>query len=275
MKNLIFSVKRNLKKPPKIYVLSSDKKITYGSFSASNPEEFENWDELSISQKIELKQYMHNMVAISNHFDKSGLNEQADFRLRLPSSFIQCIHDISVLACQRDIELDIFEPLIVSMIQQLKIVTAKFPEAEKKLAMTALERVGLAEYEKIDYSRQIQIIFAELTTVHNKAEKLEQVAKALFNKEKGISPKTIESISKGTLSTSRWLVACAIEVILNEKLEFLKRSLSADDLFMLWVTPLENSSLTKEDLLVKAKLIGKHDLIVRIEKSVLTQDIFK
>ena len=275
MKNLVFSVKRNLKKPPKIYVLSADKKITYGSFSASNPEEFENWNELSIDQKIELKQYIHNMSAISNHFDKSGLNEQADFRLRLPSSFIQCVNDISVLAFQRDIELDIFEPLIVSMIQQLKIITAKLPEPEKKLAMNALERIGLAEYEKIDYSRQIQIIFTELITVHNKAEKLEKVAKALLNKDKGISPKTIESISNGTLSTSRWLVACAIEVILSEKIEFLKTSLSADDLFMLWVIPLENSSQSKDDILNKAKLVGKQELIVRIEKSVLTQVVFK
>lgn len=275
MKNLVFSVKRNLKKPPKIWVLSPDKKTTYGSFSASNPEEFENWDELSIAQKIELKQYMHNMAAISHHFDKSSLNEQADFRLRLPSSFIQCINEIDELAFNRNIELDIFEPLIVAMIQKLKIVTAQLPDFEKKLATAALERIGLAEYEKIDYSRQIQAIFSEVMMVHNKSEKLKLVAKELFDKEKGVSPKTIESISNGTLSTSRWFVTCAIEVLLKEKLDFLKTSLSLDDLFILWVKPLENASVTKQDVLIKAKLIGNSALIAKIENTFLTQDAIR
>ena len=270
MKNLLFSVKRNLKKAPKIYVLSPDKKTTYGSFSASSPEDFDNWDELSTAQKIELKQYMHNMDAISNHFDKSALNEQDDFRLRLPLSFIQCINEIDELAFNRDIELDIFEPLIVSIIQKLKITTAQLPEFEKKLATAALERIGLAEYEKIDYSRQIQAVFSELMTVYNKAEKLKLTAKELFNKEKGVSPKTIESISNGTLSTSRWFVACAIDVLLKEKLDFLKTSLSLDDLFVLWVKPLENSSITKQNLLIKAHLIGNAELIAKIENISLT-----
>ena len=275
MKSLLFSVKRNLKKSPKIYVLSPDKKITYGSFSASSPEEFENWDELSTAQKIELKQYMHNMDAISNHFDKSALNEQADFRLRLPSSFIQCINEIDELAFNRGIELDIFDPLVVSIIQKLKIVTAQLPEFEKKLATAALERIGLAEYEKIDYSRQIQAVFSELMTVHNKTEKLKVAAKELFNKEKGVSPKTIESIANGALSTSRWFVACAIDVLLKEKLDFIKTSLSLDDLFILWVRPLEKSSLIKQNLLMRAQLIGNAELIAKIENMALPCGVIK
>lgn len=273
MKNLVFTVKRNLKKPPKIYVLSSDKKVTYGSFSAANPDEFENWSELSSAQKIELKQYMHNMKAIRNHFDKSSLNEQADFRLRLPSSFIQCINEIDELALSRNIELDIFEPIIVSMIQKLKIVTAQLPECEKKLAMTALDRIGLAAYEKMDYSRQIQSIFNELMSLHNKTEKLGAVAKALFNKDKSVSPKTIEGIAEGTLSTSRWFVACAIEVLLKERLDFIKTSLSTDDLFTLWIRPLENVSYSKKNLLLSAQLIGNSELIAQLQRSISSDTI--
>lgn len=272
MKHLVFTVKRNLKKPPKIYVLSADKKTTYGSFSASNPEEFKNWGDLSSAQKIELKQYMHNMQAISNHFDKSGLNEQTDFRLRLPASFIQCVNEIEELAFNRDIELDIFEPIIVAMIQKLKIVTAQLPDHEKKIATAALARIGLTEYEKIDYNRPIQAIFNALMSVHNKTEKLSQIAKALFNKDKSVSPKTIESIANGTLSTSRWFVACAIEVLLKEKLDFIKTSLSADDLFILWVRPLEASCL-KEHLLLSAQAIGNSELIGKIERSISNQHL--
>ena len=187
----------------------------------------------------------------------------------------ECSLDLNHPAFNCNIEPDIFEPLIVSMIQKLKIVTAQLPEFEKKLATAALERIGLAEYEKIDYSRQIQAVFSELMTVHNKTEKLKVAAKELFNKEKGVSPKTIESIANGTLSTSRWFVACAIDVLLKEKLDFLKTSLSLDDLFILWVRPLENSSLIKQNLLMRAQLIGNAELIAKIENMPLTQGVMK
>ena len=39
----------------------------------------------------------------------------------------------------------------------------------------------------------------------------------MFTKDKSIAPKTIEEIAKGELSTSRWLVTCAIEILLEEK----------------------------------------------------------
>jgi hypothetical protein len=94
MKSLVFTVKRNLNKPPKIYVLSADKKTTYGSFSADNFTQFQNWEKLNSGETIELKQYMNNMSAIERYFSTKALNEQQDFRVRLPDSFIQSINDI-------------------------------------------------------------------------------------------------------------------------------------------------------------------------------------
>jgi hypothetical protein len=267
MKHLIFNVKRNLKKPPKIYVVSPDKKITYGSFSASNPDEFENWDALSIPQKIELTQYMHNMQAICNHLDASSLNEQTDFRLRLPLSFIQCINEINTLAIKNDVEMDLFEPILVALIQQLKIVSTKLPANEKKLAFAAIEKIGLSEYRKMDYSKQIQGIFHSLLAIPNKSEKLQLYAKELFNKDKIITPKSIEDIANGNLTTSKWVVACAIEILLIEHPTALEKGLSADDLFMLWVKPLQNSKYLKHELITKAKLLKKPELVTRIENT--------
>ena len=268
MKHLIFNVKRNLKKSPKIYVVSPDKKITYGSFSASNPSEFENWDALSTPQKIELTQYMHNMQAICNHLDTSGLNEQTDFRLRLPLSFIQCINEINTLAINTDVEMDLFDPIVVALIQQLKIVSTKLPTTEKELAFAALEKIGLSEYRKMDYSKQIQGIFYDLLAVHNKSEKLQLYAKELFNKDKVITPKSLEDIANGKLSTSKWLVACAIEILLQENPASLEKGLSVDDLFMLWVKPLEGSKCSKNELISKATLMNKPGLVARIENTI-------
>jgi len=265
MKNLIFNVKRNLKKPPKVYVVSPDKKVTYGSFTAVNPAEFDGWEALSTEQTIELKQYMHNMDAISHYFEAQGLNEQTDFRVRLPTSFIECINKVSAIAFKNDLELDVFEPMITTIIQQLKIVTAKLPPEDKQRALGLLEQVGLTEYKKIDYSTQIQAVFTELLPIHNKAEKLEVLAKELFNKDKGISPKSIDAIATGQLSTSKWLTACAIEILRQEKPIILNSFLSHDDLFMLWAKQLLDRGVDRSVLLVTASSLGIPELVNKIE----------
>ena len=73
MKNLLFSVKRNLKKAPKIYVLSPDKKTTYGSFSASSPEDFDNWDELY----AQLVEDGYQTILALYLYDHSGISMSA------------------------------------------------------------------------------------------------------------------------------------------------------------------------------------------------------
>lgn len=265
MKTLLFNVKRNLKKPPKIYVLSPDKKITFGSFSSDNPAEFTEWTSLNLEQTVELKQYMQNMRALSNHFE-SSLNEQMDFRLRLPMSFIQCVNDISALAIKNDLELDIFEPMITSMIQQLKIILAKLPFEEKQQALAMLNKIGLAEYKKIDFSNQIQAVFSELLLIHRKSEKLEIEAKQLFNKVKRITRKSLEDIAQGHLDTPLWVVACAIEILLHEQPDILKKTLSEDDLFMLWAKQLLDRGHEYDNVLHKARSLGRKELINKIEQ---------
>lgn len=264
MKTLLFNVKRNLKKPPKIYVLSHDKKVTYGSFASDNPYEFTEWDKLNIEQTVELKQYIHNMNALSNYFGAS-LNEQTDFRLRLPMNFIQCINDIHALAIQKNLELDIFEPMVTAIIQQLKIVIAKMPFEEKQEALLLLNKAGLSDYKKMDYSRQIQAVFSELLLIHKKAEKLEMQAKSLFNKDKRISPKSIEDIAKGNLETSLWMVASAIEILMQEKPEILINTLSVDDLLMLWAKPLIDRGHEHGQVINKARIMKRQELIDRIQ----------
>lgn len=263
MKTLLFNVKRNLTKPPKIYVLSPDKKITYGSFISDNPSEFTQWDALNLEQTIELKQYIHNMNALSTHFSAS-LNEQTDFRLRLPMNFIQCINDINAIAVKNDMEVDIFESMITAIIQQLKISIAKFPMEEKQQALAILNKIGLSEYKKMDYSRQIQAVFSELLLIHNKSEKLEKKAKELFNKEKYITPKSLEDIAHGHLETSLWVTTTALEILLQENPHVLKKTFSADDLFILWAKQLLDRGHARDEVLHKAEGLNKQELINKI-----------
>lgn len=254
MKSLVFTVKRNLNKPPKIYVLSADKKTTYGSFSADNCTQFQNWEQLNLEETIELKQYMNNMAAIERYFSTKALNEQQDFRVRLPESFIQSIHEISLLCLEANQEIDVYDALISASIQYLKIITAQLPEEQKHKALAVLDKIGLADYKKVDLSLKIQAVFSELLSIHNKSEKLHQKAIELFQKNKSIAPKTIEEIAKGE-PTQRWLVSCAIDVLIEEKPELICKILSDDDLVFLWAKPLLSAQYPPEQLANKTRLL--------------------
>ncbi|HDV5714149.1 TPA: hypothetical protein RJG04_002906 [Legionella pneumophila] len=96
---------------------------------------------------------------------------------------------------------------------------------------------------------KIQAIFSELLSIHNKSEKLHQKAKMLFSKDKSIAPKTIEEIAKGELSTSKWLVACAVEILLEEKPDIVQKILADDDILFLWANPLLKNNRPIKELL--------------------------
>ena len=81
-------------------------------------------------------------------------------------------------------EIDVYDALISTSIQYLKIITAQLPEEQKHKALAVLDKIGLADYKKVDLSLKIQAIFSELLWIHNKSEKLHQKAKELFQKIK-------------------------------------------------------------------------------------------
>lgn len=248
MKKLSFAVKANMNKPPRIHVQSADKKTTYGAFQANDCSEFNSWEKLNQEETIELKQYMNNLNAIEHYFSTESLGEQKDFRIRLPGSFIKAISELSTICLEEGVNINVYDAMISAAIQHLKIKTASLTDEKKQRALSVLNQVGLSENSKPDVSVKIQAVFSELLSIHNKSEKLHQKAIKLFNKDKSIAPKTIEEISKGELSTSRWLVACAIEILLEEKPDILQKILSNEDILFLWGNPLLKNNVSVKEL---------------------------
>jgi hypothetical protein len=262
MKKLSFAVKANMNRPPRVHVQSSDKKTTYGSFQANDSIEFNGWDKLDPEETIELKQYMNNLMAIEHYFSTQALGEQKDFRIRLPGSFIQAISELSTLFLEEGINFDIYDAMISAAIQQLKINTASLPSEKKQQALALLNKIGLAENSKPDVSLNIRAIFSELLSIHNKSEKLHQKALTLFDKDKSISPKTIEEIAKGQLSTSRWLVTCAIEILLEEKPDILQKVLPDEDILYLWANPLLKNKVPAKELINKLNRLKNNEFLI-------------
>ena len=253
MKKLLrLEIKQNLRKPPRVYVKSTDFKTTYGSFRVDETESFDGWNNLSTHQQIELKQFMQNIRAVYQYLTPSPANALTDFRFRLPLDFIDLLEKIEVICHGEQVELNVFDAMITSMIQQVKIAVTKLSGERKEKALELLDRANLAEYKKVDFSNQIKAVFSELQAVHNRSEKLHAKAKELFSKDKSYSPMAIKGMAEGETNPSKWLVACAIDVLIDERKEALKTMLSHDDLFMLWAKPLLNNDYSKESLLKRA-----------------------
>jgi hypothetical protein len=117
------------------------------------------------------------------------------------------------------------------------------------------------EYKKLDLTLQIQAVFAELLAIHNKSEKLYEKALSLFDKDKSYSPKAIEGMATGESIPSKWLVACAIDILIDEKLDVLKTTLSTNDIFLLWAKQLLDNNHSYITLVERAQPISNNMLI--------------
>lgn len=260
MKLLSFEFKRNLKKPPRVHVKSANTGTIYGSFPADAPDMFEGWHLMDEAEAIELKLYINNLQAIKTYLSNDALNEQADYRLRLPASFIDVINEIALICHRENMSFDIFSPMLTAIIQEIKIITAKLENTSKTKALKLLDQLGLAEYKKMDYSQQIQAVFSELLSIYNKSELLHKEAIKLFDKDKSYSPKTLENMAVGATQPSRWLVACAISILAEEKPTIITRILSEDDLFMLFAKPMLDHN--KKDKLLSLLKKFKWDFLI-------------
>lgn len=274
-KLLAFEIKHNLRRPARVYVKSPDLKTIYGSFSLDNTNAFENWEALTLAQQTELKQFIHNIDAVNKHIKPEINDVLTEFRLRLPISLIHALNELSIICNKENVELNVYEPIILNIIQQMKISTAKLSNENKTEAFSILEKANIAEYKKIDYSSQIQGIFAELLYIHNKSEKLYEKAKSLFEKDKSYSPKALESMACGESNPSKWLVSCAIDLLFDEEKD-INSLLSEDDLFMLWVKPQLDQNLDNDRIIQRISHLNLDGLTERTKSyTIFSSDIKK
>jgi hypothetical protein len=270
-KQLRLEIKQNLRKPPRVYVKSTDLKTIYGSFHVDETGGFDGWEKLTPEQTVELKQFIQNVTAVYSYLKPSLAHSLADFRFRLPMEFIDTLEQLEMLCHQENVDINIFDAIIPSIIQQMKIATSKLTDTAKIKALALLDKAHIADFKKQDHSDQIKAVFSEFQAIYNRSEKLHQNALKLFNKDKSYSPRAIQGMAQGETLPSKWLVACAIDLLIDEKKEILISMLSSDDLFMLWAKPLMTANCKKEVILEKAKILESVDLIERIEKGIVSQ----
>lgn len=265
MKKLLrFEMKQNLRRPTRIYVKSSDLKTSYGYFHADNPSSFEGWNLLSEEQTTELSLFIQNIEAINALLGSDSSNKLMDFRFRLPIDFVETLHELTSIFNHQGIKYNFFEAALTGIIQQMKMATAQLDDYRKQDALTLMDKIGLASYKKLDLSSPVQAVFSELLAVHNKSEKLHKKALSLFDKDKSYSPNAIESMASGESQPAKWLAACAIDILIEERLHILEKCLNDNELFLLWAKPLLDNKFDRVFLLKKI-----HDLGWRsMEKSV-------
>lgn len=118
-----------------------------------------------------------------------------------------------------------------------------------------------------NHSHKIQEIFREIVSITCKSEKLERAAKELFDKEKILTPKTIERIALGEQPTTAWILTCAIDVLIKEKPIAVQQLLSLKRLYQLWAKPLLQRGLDKKFLLKTSQSLNSSELAQLIKNS--------
>lgn len=266
MKKLLrFEIKQNLRKPPRVYVRSVETKEIYGSFTPETMERFDGLEKLSKSELLELKQYMQNVKAIHKYLKPSNSNMLTDFRFRLPVQFIEMLDELTKLCEEEGVDLDVFDNMITSIAHQARIATSKLKGSAKMKALALLDKANISDFQKQTHTEQIQSVFTELQTIYNRSEKLHQKALSLFNKDKSYSPRAIEGMAIGETLPSKWLVACAIDLLIDEQCKHAKNLLTTNDLYLLWGKPLFDSTYSQENLIERAELLQKTELIEKIK----------
>lgn len=248
-KQLRFEIKQNLRKPARVYVKSPDLKTIFGSFTLADPDSFDSWQDLNSAQKVELRLYIDNLSAINKHIKPEINDPLADIRLRVPASFVDGLTELTDICINNNVEMDIFDPVITSIIQKMKISTAKLEGDDKSKALQILDRLKIADFKSQDHKPQIQAIFNELNGIYNRSEKLHKRTIELHNKDKSYSPRAIKGMGAGETTPAKWLVSCAIDILIDEKPEILKSMLTPDDIKMLYIRPLLKAKSSKEFLL--------------------------
>lgn len=259
-KQLRFEIKQNLRKPARVYVKSPDLKTIFGSFTLADPDSFDNWQDLNSAQKVELRLYIDNLSAINKHIKPEVNDPLADIRLRVPASFVNGLTELTDICINNNVDMDIFDPVITSIIQKMKISTAKLEGNDKKNALSILDRLKIADFKSQDHKPQIQAIFNELNGIYNRSEKLHKKAIELHNKDKSYSPRAIQGMGEGETTPAKWLVSCAVDILIDEKLEILKSMLTPDDINMLYIRPLLKANHTKDYLLSRLKQINSDEI---------------
>lgn len=266
MKKLLrFEIKQNLRKPSRVYVKSVDSKTIYGSFQINSPDDFDGWDKLSFEENLELRQFIQNINAVNKYLRPNASNAMADLRFRLPIEVIEALEDLQVLCDDNNVPLDIYDSMVTGIIHQMRIATSRLENSPKMKALAILDKVNIADFKKQTHVEQIQSVFAEIQSIYNRSEKLHQKALTLFNKDKSYSPMAIKGMATGETLPSKWLVSCAVDLLIDEQLERVKSLLTENDLYLLWAKPLKDSTYSKEQLLQRAKLLKSDELIKKLK----------
>jgi hypothetical protein len=67
----------------------------------------------------------------------------------------------------------------------------------------------------------------------------------LFDKDKSYSPNAIDGMPRDQSQPAKWLVACAVDVLIEERLPILEQCLNENVLFLLWVKPLLDNKFNR------------------------------
>jgi len=270
-KKLLFEIKQNQTKPPKVYIRIRETRAIIGSFSFDELPNGDAWENLPNDMQLEIQQFIDNLKAIVPHMSNDAGYNSEDIRFRLPKKLLQAWHEISALYKSEGKSFDIYEPMVKSIMQTMMSAGHQLNQENRYKMDFILAKAGLIYYNRLDHKHQNKAIFTELLKIHHKSEKLYQKALDIFQKDKSFSPKAIENMANGDMNPQKWLSASALLVMMDEGIPIIN-FINFDDLFMLCIKPLLDHGLSKENALALIAPSYVYDMSPRIDNFLMMKE---
>ena len=245
-KKLIFTLRLNKTKPPRIQLTDSETKRSIGSLpiDIEKPEDFAGWHTLSEEQQFELMMYVDNVrYAIEKLHAKPTLQDFGAIRIGAPDNLVGAMEQLYKEAQAQAIRFNPMDAMFNGLINYMRSVEKKLKKNNPTLNVLPAIGIELASSQEVfkkERGKYVRKIFSALLKVFNQQDKFLAISRD-YNKNQVLADRVISLIAEGKSKASTWQVSCALSVLGKEKADFIPTFPPAI-LVELWLTPLLKAS---------------------------------
>lgn len=240
------------------------------SYAQSQKTTYEK-DGFTESEQFEISWFDDMVKFFLEHMDTNATDLER-YRLFLPEKLYKAMFELHQKCKQYKIDYRPMDSILKSIINKIKVTEQKLKE-KSGITSNILEKIQFAEMQDAvsDMDGTIMEIFKLLIECPDFYNTFNHLATSDYNKQSNIKPVHFKGYAKAHKRPSRWVCACALDVIAGHKNLF--NLVSPDALMELWIKPKLRSGSNVQSLISKLKNMNASTAFIEnvstIEKSPL------
>lgn len=233
--SLQITLRKNRRSEDLIQIARKQKKDNViHSFQQSSPALPE--DELFDHQELFEIQWFDQMVKFFIEHMQANATDLERYRLFMPEALYDAMVKLSIVCDEHGVDYRPMDSMLKSIINKIKVTEKKLFE-KTGVTSDVLADINYIETEASPEKemQEAAVIFNRLLTIPDFFEEFQAIAKETYKKDSSVTIGHIKGYAKGHTLPSKWVYACAIDVI--GKYDNPLTLIDEDSLLHLWVKP--------------------------------------